>query len=183
MIYPIERRKRRTRRKIEPTEDRVNLIIEYYNQDISYKEMCQLTGYSVPTIKKIIEQRRKMNQNNEDENLIFPKDDSERDRTPKNKITEEQKDKICECYNKNYTYKEISEATHISVTTILKVIKERRALAIPKRIKEDDFVDYFFKVDTRRLYSIKDVKKFYSKCVEEKNEDWQQYIDKILEEK
>lgn len=183
MIYPIERRKRRTGRKIEPTEDRVNLIIEYYNQDISYKEMCQLTGYSVPTIKKIIEQRRKMNQNNEDENLIFPKDDSERDRTPKNKITEEQKDKICEYYNKNYIYKEISEATHISVTTILKVIKERRALAIPKRIKEDDFVDYFFKVDTRRLYSIKDVKKFYSKCVEEKIEDWQQYIDKILEEK
>ena len=37
MIYPIERRKRRTGRKIEPTEDRVNLIIEYYNQDISYK--------------------------------------------------------------------------------------------------------------------------------------------------
>ena len=64
MIYPIERRKRRTGRKIEPTEDRVNLIIEYYNQDISYKEMCQLTGYSVPTIKKIIEQRRKVNQNN-----------------------------------------------------------------------------------------------------------------------
>lgn len=62
MINPIERRKRRTGRKIEPTEDRVNLIIEYYNQDISYKEMCQLTGYSVPTIKKIIEQRGKMNQ-------------------------------------------------------------------------------------------------------------------------
>ncbi len=181
MIYPIERRKRRTGRKIEPTEDRVNLIIEYYNQDITYKEMCQLTGYSVPTIKKIINKRRsQMNNESENTNLVFPKDDSERDRTPKNKVTEEQKDQICEYYNKNYTYKEISLATNISVTTILKVIKERRELAMPSRLNEDEFINYFFEKDKRRLYSIKDVKKFYSKCVEEKVEDWQQYIDKIL---
>lgn len=169
---PSERATSPEKRKLN--KEQCDTIINLYNEDILVENIAKKCGCSVPTVYNILRRRRKENVG------LMPKDSKLR-KARKSKITDDLKDEVCMAYNEDMTMREMSEKFNLSQPSLTKIIKERRKLAEPEvEINYDEFIEYFFKNDTSRLFLGSEVNAFYEKCIDNKIENWKEYIDQLL---
>lgn len=182
MIYP-DFSKRTSKVQNKTSVEKLKLIIQMYNEDIKIVKIAETVGVTRQTVTRLIQQERK-HPTFED---LVPKQASQR--IKQLKITEELKDEVCTLFNQNMKIYEIAKQCEISTASVRNIVKERANIALQNQKdsyiapKFEDVLRYVFEHDTNRKLSFKNVEKEYKHIIDSYTEDWQQYIDKILEEK
>lgn len=181
MIYPdLENRKIIVRNKTSPEE--IREIIISYNSDVPIADIGKRFNLSRQTITKIIKKERE----NPSFDDLKPKSKDERKKAKK--ITEEVKDNVCTLFNENVAISEIATKCKISVSSVSSIIRERARLALQMEMKSydapdhDEFINYLFSKDTKRLFTGKDAERMLGYVIENFVVDWKGYIDQLIEE-
>lgn len=181
MIYPnLEKRKIIVRNKTSP--EVIKEIIILYNNDVAIADIGNKFGITRQTITKIIKNEREKPSFDD----LKPKDKA--DRKKAKRITEEVKDDVCTLFNENVAISEIAKKCDISVSSVSHIIKERARLAMQMEMENydapehDEFIDYLFSKDTKRIFTGKDAERMLNDVIENFVVDWKKYIDEKIKE-
>lgn len=180
MIYPKLKEERKNMIYWKTPVEVGDKAVKLYNKNLTINEIAKECGICVSTVAKIIKERK------EKPELfsVLPQEEKRIKRTVKKGVSEEIKDKICELYNEDYTIPNIAKEVNLAEGTVYRFLRERRRLAaaMNEKVDEQTFNDYFFKKDTNRLYSGKEIKSFYEECSKNNITDWKEFIDEKIKE-